>query len=324
MILNILKKYIDQIRRFDPREDDDIVVKRFDHFDDILQANEKILWQGAPSLRHSWGDHDQMEPAGSVGQRPVSLLGRMVEIILALAFIVFMFLFGAGSFYVGVGEILQRQEFASGLFLILIGLTFMSGLPFLLRPLSNCLRAKQLTYILTTSRAMIIRRGHAWAEIWVRSSVILTFSILCFYGVIMFSGLFLQGVYIDAVNDAHWSSWIGRVLGLVFMVPLGCVFAAIGYVGFRFQLEIIFDAIKGHHDIFVRSINFSEIRRNDFPVASRLRKGGVGDVILGQDGHWEYNVDFPGAPWFTINAIGFLSVPDAKRVMEKIDKVVTS
>ena len=324
MFKNILKKYIDLIKRFDSREDDDVIVQRFDRFNDILRANEQILWQGAPSLLHAWGDHDQMEPAGSAGSRPASLVGRVVEMILALAFIFWMFLLGAGSFYVGVGEMLHKQNFDVGILLVLGGLTFMSGLPFLLRPLSNCLRAKQLTYILTTSRAMIVRRGHAWGVIWVRSPVILSFSLLFIYGVIMFSGLYIEGVYLGFVNGAGWNSWVARGFALIFMVPLGVVFATIGYIGLRGQSAIIIDAIKGRHDIFVRSFTFSEIRRNDFPVVSRVRKDGFGDVILRQDGHWEYNIDFPGAPWFKKNAIGFLSVPNARQVMEKIDRVVSS
>jgi hypothetical protein len=323
MLLKILKKYIDMVKRVDPREDDEVIVQRFDRFNDILHANEQILWQGSPSIRHAWGDHDQMEPAGSAGDRPASLLGRKVEMILALVFIFFMFLFGAGSFYVGIGELLQKQDFVLGIFLALVGLTFMSGLPFLLRPLSNCLRTKQLTYLLTTSRTMIVRRGHAWAEVWVRSPVILSVSLLFIYSVIMFSGLYIEGLYLGYVNDAGWNSWLARGFALIFFVPIGGIFATIGYIGFRFQFAIITDAIKGRHDIFVRSFNFSEIRRHDFPVVSRLRKGGLGDVILGQDGHWGYNVDFQNAPWFKTNAVGFLSVPDAKQVMEKIERMVT-
>lgn len=322
VFLNILKKYIDLIKRIDPRQDDEVIVQRFDHFTDILNKNEKILWQSAPSFQHAWGDHDQMEPAGSVGKRPISLVGRKVEMILALVFIFFMFLFGAGSFYVGVGEILLNQDIILAIFLVLIGFTFMSGLPFLLRPLSNCLRTKQLTYILTTSRAIIVRRGHAWAEIWVRSPVILSVSLLFLYSVIMFSGIYIEGVYLGFINNAGWNSWLARGMALIFMVPLGGIFSTIGYVGFRFQFAIIIDAIKGRDDIFVRSFNFSEIRRSDFPVMSRVRKGGFGDVILGHDGHWEYNNDFPSSPWFTTNAVGFLSVPNAKLVMNKVKQVV--
>lgn len=53
MFVNILKKYIDLIKRFDPREDDEIIVQRFDRFNNIMHANEQILWQGAPSLHHA-------------------------------------------------------------------------------------------------------------------------------------------------------------------------------------------------------------------------------------------------------------------------------
>ena len=107
------------------------------------------------------------------------------------------------------------------------------------------------------------------------------------------------------------------------MAPVGFIFATFGYVGLRFQCEIILDAVKDRHGIFVRSFNFNEIKRNDFPVLSRPRKDGVGDVILGQDGHWEYDIDFTDSPWFKINAVGFLSVPDARRVMEKVEQAVT-
>jgi len=62
--------------------------------------------------------------------------------------------------------------------------------------------------------------------------------------------------------------------------------------------------------------------QNDLPVLSRPGKDGVGDVILGQDGHWEYDIDFTDSPWFKINAVGLLSVPDARRVMEKVEQAV--
>ena len=116
MFTKLLKKYID-------------LIKRFDRFTDILQPDEKILWQGTPLARHAWGDHDQMEPAGSVGDRPVSIAARKVEMMLALLFILFMFLLGAGSFYSGTTEMLQKQDLgtlALGIFLILTGITFMS------------------------------------------------------------------------------------------------------------------------------------------------------------------------------------------------------
>lgn len=296
MFTKLLKKYIDLIKRFDPRVDDEVIVKRFDRFTDILQPDEKILWQGTPLARHAWGDHDQMEPAaGSVGDRPVSIAARKVEMMLALLFILFMFLLGAGSFYSGTTGMLQKQDLdtlALGIFLILTGITFMSGLPFLLRPVSNSLRARQLTYLLTTSRAMIVRRGHAWAEIWVRAPVILSVSLLFLYSVIIFSGLYIEGSYQDAVDGAGLSTWLARVFFLVLMAPFGFIFATFGYVGLRFQCEIILDAVKDRHGIFVRCFNFNEIKRNDFPVLSRPRKDGVGDVILGQDGHWEYDLVF--------------------------------
>jgi hypothetical protein len=327
MFIKLLKKYIDLIKRIDPREDDELNVERFDRFSDILQPNEKILWQGTPSSRHAWGDHDQMESAGSVGDRPGSLTGRRVEMILALAFILFMFFGGVLFFCSGISELLQKQDLstlASALFLLLLGTTLMSGLPFLLRPVSNRLRARQLTYILTSSRAIIVRRGHAWAEIWVRSPVILSLSLLFLYGVIMFGGLSIVGTYRAVSQGASLSTLLAHFVTLILMTPVGVIFAAIGYVGLRFQTEIILDAIKDRHGIFVRSFDFNEIKRNKFPVVTRLREDACGDVILGQDGHWEYDIDFPNSPWFKINAVGFLSVPDARQVSKKVKQVIAS
>jgi hypothetical protein len=327
MFLKILKKYSDFIKRIDSRKDDEIIVTRFGRFEDILQPDEEILWQGAPSASDAWADHDQMEPAGSAGDRPGSLAGRRVEMILALLFILFMFFLGAGFFFSGVSEILQKQDLdtiAPSIFLILVGTTFMSGLPFLLRPVSNRRRARRLTYILTTSRAMIVRHGRAWAEIWVRSAVIISVSLLFLYGVILFSGLFLEGVYRDAITGAGLNAWLARGFILVLIAPAGVTFVAFGYVGLRFQSEIILDAINDRNGLFVREFDFNEIERNDFPVLSRLRNNGVGDVILGQDGHWEYDIDFPNSPWFKINAVGFLSVPDARQVSKKVKQVIAS
>ncbi|MCM8857893.1 MAG: hypothetical protein LC541_20215 [Candidatus Thiodiazotropha sp.] len=104
------------------------------------------------------------------------------------------------------------------------------------------------------------------------------------------------------------------------MTPVGFAFTTFGYIGLRYQCVIIFDAIKDRHGIFVCCFNFNEIKRNDFPVLSRLCKDGIGNVILSQDGHWEYDIDFNQLPWFKINVVGFLSVPDAKRIMDKIEQ----
>lgn len=52
-----------------------------------------------------------------------------------------------------------------------------------------------------------------------------------------------------------------------------------------------------------------------------LRIDGVGGVILGQDDQWEYDIDFNRA-WFKINAVGLLSVPDARQVLVKVEKAL--
>lgn len=324
MLSKLIRKYTKLIQRLDPRQDDEISIERFDHFDQIYQPGEHMLWQGKPSARHAWADHDQMEPSGSVGDRPVTLRVRKVELVLALVFIAFMFFMGIVSFYAGVSEIMQKQDVATigpSIFLILVGITFMSGLPFLLRPVGNRMRARRLTYVLTTKRAMIVRRGHAWAEIWGRSPVIISVSLLFLYGVFFFGWLFIEGAYRDFIDGAGFSTWAARGFLLVFMSYFGFIFVAVGYIGLRFQLAIIFDAIKDPGGFFVRSFDFEDIERSDFPVVSRLRKDGTGDVILGQDGHWEYDIDFNRA-WFKINAVGFLSVPEAQQVSVEVERAL--
>lgn len=316
------RKYIELLERLDGRTNDEVIVQRFDNFIEILQPGEQIIWQGKPSALHAWADHDQLEPAGSASERPVSLKVRKFEAILALLFILFMFVLGAGCFYSGINEVLEKQDLATvahAIFLILTGITFMSGLPFILRPLSNSLRARRLTYLLTTARALIVRNDHAWAEIWVRSPVILSVSILILYGVLFFSGIYLEGASQDFLQGAGLNTWMARLFILVFMLPIAYTFTVLGYLGLRFQCVIILDAIKDRHGIFVRSFSFSDIKYHDFPVISRLRKDGVGDVIVGQDGHWEYDIDFNEVPWFKINAVGFLSIADAKDVAEKVE-----
>lgn len=312
MLTKLLKKYIG-------------LIKRFDCFTDILQPDEKILWQGTPLARHTWGDQGQIEPAGSVGERPVSITARKVGMMLALLFIFFMFLLGAGSFFSGTTEMQQKQDLdtlALGFFLILTGNTVMFGLPFLLRHVSNSMRARQLTFFLTTSRVMVVRRGHALAEIWVRAPVLLSVSLLFIYNVILFIEFYIQGSHQDAVDGAGLSTLFAWVFFLVLMAHVGFIFATFAYVGLRFRCEIIFAAIKDHHGIFVRCFSDNQIKRNDFPVLSKLRKDGVGDIILGQDGHWEDNIDFTDLPWFKINTVDFLSVPIAKRVMAMVEQAV--
>lgn len=325
MLKKIFAKYFKLINRLDPRKDDLINVERFDRLSEILPPNEKVLWQGTPSSLHAWSDHDMMEPAGSVGDRPGSLMGRRVESILAFVFILFLAFAGAGSVYSGGSEILQKQDSSTymlDIFLILLGITLMSGLTFLLRPVGNCLRARQLPYLLSPYRAVIIRRGHALAEIWVRSPVILSASLLFLYGVFMFSWIFVQGTYQDFLDGAGVGTWLARGCLLIFIGFLGIIFSTIGFIGLRFQTAIILDAIKDRHGLFVRSFGFDEINRNDFPVVTRLRKNGVGDVILGQDGHWEYYGDSNISPDFKINGVGFLSVPEAKKVSDLILQMI--
>ncbi|MCU7850684.1 MAG: hypothetical protein KZQ80_00580 [Candidatus Thiodiazotropha sp. (ex Monitilora ramsayi)] len=327
MFTKLISNYIDLIKRIDSRQDDQVIVKRFDHVSDVLQPGESIIWQGKPSAKHAWGDHDQMEPAGSVSERPASLAGRKIEMILALLFILFMFLLGIFTTYSGFDELQRNKDWRSialGGFLVLTGITFMSGLPFLMRPIFNSLRARQLTYLLTSSRAMIIRRGHAWAEIWTRSWVILSVSLLLLYSVILFSGIFIESSYQDIVDRAGMSTWLARLFILLIMAPVGFMFASLGFIGFYFQSIIIIDAIKDRHGIFMRCFEFEEIKRNDFPVISRQRKDGVGDIILDQDGHWEYDIDFNQVPWFKINAVGFLSVPNAMQVKAKVEHALAT
>ena len=76
-----------QLLRGEPvDEDDDPQVRRANSLDGAMGAGERILWEGAPSPRHAWGDHDQLEPVRQTPMQPRSLLGRvlMAAIVTAL------------------------------------------------------------------------------------------------------------------------------------------------------------------------------------------------------------------------------------------------
>jgi len=88
---------------------------------------------------------------------------------------------------------------------------------------------------------------------------------------------------------------------------------------------IIQEAIKSKSAIYIRSFYFNDIKKLGLPVISRIRKTGVGDVILGSDGHWEYGNELSSfAPEMFYNSVGFLSIADAKNVAKKIHIALTT
>ena len=93
-----------------------------------------------------------------------------------------------------------------------------------------------------------------------------------------------------------------------------------GYIGLVFQLAIIREAMKFKDDILYRSFYYQEISK-DYPKTRRIRDSGVGDVVLGMDHHWSLLNDFSGNQWIMqLDDVGFLSVPDAEKVLLKVKK----
>lgn len=130
--------------------------------------------------------HDQMEPAGATGSQPSSNLGRWLFNFFLAAFIIFLGFWGVYGVYAGAQSLLISSsygEIRDSVAVILFALMPCAGLVFLFRPLANVCRAKRLEYVKTNQRALIVRNGPAWEEIWIKSPIIYTVSINFVIGV---------------------------------------------------------------------------------------------------------------------------------------------
>jgi hypothetical protein len=327
MIKRSIIAFFKLLDRLDRRKDTAVIVQRTRSVSEILEDGESILWEGAPSPSHAWSDHDQMEAANANPMRPQSLKFRAALMLVLAGFTLFMALWGVGFVYGGFEGLMEIGNVGglfSALFCILFGLTLLSGLPFLLRPVANSRRARRLRYIITSRRSLLVRHGHGWPDIWVKSPVILCVSLLFLVSVLGFAIIFVQSSYEDVVDGAGAGTWFARLFILLFGAPVGLVFAAIGWVGLRFQTAIIRDAVKDRSAVFVRTIPFEDTARYKYPKLERLRSDGTGDVVLAIDHHWEFSQEFSSDPWFlSAKEIGFLSVPDANWVAGQVRKAMS-
>jgi len=82
-ILNFIAKVWKNIDSNKP-EDTKYKVHCVSSVDEILLNDEKIIWQGSPLAKYSWGDHDMLEPVGSSFDQPKSILARTIVNIFAV------------------------------------------------------------------------------------------------------------------------------------------------------------------------------------------------------------------------------------------------
>jgi len=152
-----------------PREDeDDPRVLVAASLEALLGGDEQVRFRGRPSARYAWGDHDPLEPVRATSMQPRSRVGRISVSILCAGLIG---LFGIGGFRLCADalESLGRDPLVSLAAQGLIGLTLLSPLPLLLRPLVNIRRTRRLEYVLTDTRGLVVRNGPAWGDLLTRS-----------------------------------------------------------------------------------------------------------------------------------------------------------
>jgi len=141
-----------------PADEDDPRVLRALGVENFLDADERIVWRARPSSRHAWGDHDQLEPVRGTTMQPASRVGRILVSSLCTALILAL---AAGGWVLltDAVETSNAQRWAGAAVSGMLGLTMLSGLPILFRPFVNMLRARRLGYVLTSRRALVVRRG---------------------------------------------------------------------------------------------------------------------------------------------------------------------
>jgi hypothetical protein len=313
-------------RNMDFKKPDDtkFTVQSVSSLDEVLLNEENILWQGSPLSQYSWGDHDMLGPVGSTYDQPQSLWGRIIYNIFSVLFISCLTLAGVVSIFTGIEELLAAKSFGKlfgGGLLILFGSTLMSSISILFTPFINMQRAFKMQYLLTNKRCLVIRKGHDWGKIWGKSLIIFNLSLLLLFGVLGFTIILFQGIYIDIFYNSSFNSLVARVVGGILLFPLGAIFFLMAYAGMRYQPEIIIEAIKSRNKFFIRSFYHKDSLIQDYPMVSRIRGNGVGDVILAADVYYDYVTESSTVHTHVIPS-GFLSVANAKLLEQKIQNAI--
>ncbi len=300
-------------------------IEKVQSLNKALRSDEQILWEGAPSPRHSWNDHDQMVSPGSTGTSPSSLIGRVFKMLVLAAFILIL---GSGGLLVlGTGVMSffsERESLGVSIFLVSLGLTLTSGLLFLLQPLANYLDARQLRYVITTNRAMVLRLGPVRYNLWMKIPLYINFAILFSISAIGVLGLTFSQVYNIAAAEDGVGWWLlFVVVWLIVFIPVSIFLGSLGGVAGFGLWAIISEASKDKSKVFVRSFYHPDSLANKYPVIKRLRKDGTGDLVLGID-DWEDTTFSEGGGSVSLhrNEAGFLSINDVEEVAEYLGRLI--
>jgi len=305
-------------------EDDKFKVQCVSSLDEVLLSKENILWQGSPLSQYSWADHDMLEPVGSSFDQPQSIWGRIIYNIFSVLFICWLTLAGLVTFFTGIEELLAARNFGKlfgGGLMALFGITLISSITLLFTPFINMQRAYKVQYLLTNKRCLVIRKGHDWSKIWGKSLIIFNLSLLILFAVLGFTIILFQGIYNDIFYNSSLNSLIARVVGGIISFPLAVIFLLMAYAGIRYQPEIIIEAIKSRNKFFIRSFYHKDSLVQDYPMVSRIRSNGVGDVILAADAYYDYSTE-SNEVYTHIIPSGFLSVENAKCIEKKIQNAI--
>jgi hypothetical protein len=119
-------------------------------------------------------------------------------------------------------------------------------------------------------------------------------------------------------------SLVATLTSVAVFVPLLLLFAAIGWVVFTYGLQAVVEAYRSRDLVFVRAFSYRAMAKFKYPKVARLRPDGTGDVLLGTDGYWEPDTDPASGGSTVVHQVGFLSVPSAEGVAERVRAEVDS
>ncbi len=324
----MLKRFMSWLRGSTKQEDeaqDDNHVEKVQSLNSILGNDEQILWEGAPSPRHSWSDHDQLAPPSSIGMNPGSLIGRVLKMFIVAALILILGI--GGVFIFGTGLIAfssERESVSAAILSMSLGLALISILLFLLQPLANYLHARQLRYVITTYRALVLRLGPVRYNLWMKLPLFINLAIFFIMFALWAIGAVLSRVHNIAAAEDGVGLWLLFVAFLLLIfISISLFLAALGGVFSFGSWLIISDAAKDKSMTFVRSFYHRDTQANNYPSIRRLRKDGTGDIILDID-CWEDSAfsESHGDISTFCNEVGFLSVSDAEQVAEHLHSVI--
>jgi hypothetical protein len=305
--------------RLYPYQNDSMDIERAQSLEAVLAPSEIIVWETRASHHFAWADHDQMEPRGLMGLQPNSITGQISFYIFGGLCILCAVLVG---FYLLISNILAFAETQniesvfSSIGMMIFAITLIATLPLLLTPYVNIQRAKKIRYIITTRRALILREGPVWSTIWIKTPIIMCICLLLIYTISFFSLIFLFSSSQDYITLVGLKIGSTKFFALLFAGLIGFVIAVIGWVGLIYQGLKIKKTIENNSTVFIRNFYLNNIKKLELPIISRIRKNGVGDIILGSDSHFDHNIK--------MSSVGFLSIANANDVAKKIHAALTT